>query len=169
MSYFAGYDTTTKELIPDNTKLLAKVDGYEFKEARNGKKYLDITFKVIDDNYRNRKLWKAYWFDNDKQKYDPQGLWILTRICAESKGDNFNEVKESIDHENDIVNYVVDTELIIEVALHSYEKLDGSVGQVNRIRRLIAKLDTNKLPVKETKEEVENELEINDESMDLPF
>ena len=167
MSYFAGIDEKERKLIPNETEVQAVIDSFSFKEARNGKKYIEIAFKITDGDFKNRKLWRTYWFDNETQKYDPKGLFYLVKVACATHDIDFNLIKEDINNEQDICSFLDQKHVALQVSVNSYERADGEMAQVNRIAKIYKGVLPAPEPIEiETENEVENELDLSDE---LPF
>ena len=172
MSYF-NEDKINYELIPNDTLVIGTIKSLTKKTANN-KKLLELNVEVNTLKYKGKRLWRSFWYDEEKKKYDPKGLAILTRCICESNGLDFKEIHDDIETEDDIIAFAVDKKIGLLVSINFYTKLNGDEASVNRIARFVNANTIQELvkaeePQEEKQEEVENELEIDDEMTDLPF
>ena len=170
MSYFTE-DKINYELIPNDTLVIGTIKSLTKKTANN-KRLLELTVEVSSPDYKGKRLWRPFWYDEEKKKYDPKGLAILIRCICESNQLNFKEIHDGIETEEDIISFATDKKIGLLVSINFYTKQNGDEASVNRIARFVNANTIQELvkeePQETPQEEVENELEIDDDDQ-LPF
>ena len=169
MSYFTE-DKINYELIPNDTLVIGTIKSLTKKTANN-KKLLELNVEVNTLKYKGKRLWRSFWYDEEKKKYDPKGLAILIRCICESNGLDYKEIHDGIETEDDIISFATDKKIGLLVSINFYTKQNGDEASVNRIARFVNANTIQELVKEEEtpQEEVENELDIDDYDDQLPF
>jgi hypothetical protein len=87
MANLYGFDANTVDPATDFEplpagKYLAVITGSEMKETKNGNgNYLELTFQVIDGQYKNRMLWSRLNLDNPNRQAVQIAQGELSAIC----------------------------------------------------------------------------------------
>lgn len=177
MSYFAGLDRVVQVLIPDGEKCTARIT-YLVEKATNNKKRLDVKFTMVGGDYDNRDIYSTYWWDEERKKYDPRKLYVLIRKVCESNDLNTDEIIENIETTDDIISFLKNKIVGVEISQNIYQSFDGDTRSTNKIKKVFDNhilVDSEKLLEEKTsnvvaKEKVaEKETYLDIEEDDLPF